>query len=246
MLRSPDEAGGHLPPTALSIAERIRAASDHREPAEVVAALLAIAVDLGICDAVGVIGAPSRQALAPVLATDALAADADGLQCRLEAGPAVEALASGRPVVSDDLAADDRWAGATLDAVGALLAMPLNPDRRLGVLTLYRRVPRTFSADDLALAGTLAAHVCVTLRHQSAVDSLVQAIASRTVIGQAQGILMERYRMTADEAFAALTRCSQDRNVKLVVLAQELSTTGRLTGLPSHLERRAPRTGPSA
>lgn len=230
MLRSPDDTGGAGAPSATSMAERVRAASDRREPAAVVAALLAIAVELKICDAAGVIAGHTDRPPVSVVATDELAAAADRFQCHTASGPAIEALTSGVPVVVADLRAA-RGHGDGLAAVGALLALPLDPERGSGVLTLYRRTPRSFSADELAAAGELAAHLCVTLRHQAAVGTLLQAIASRTVIGQAQGILMERHRLTAAEAFAVLTRCSQDRNVKLAVLADELTTTGRLAGL---------------
>ncbi len=47
-------------------------------------------------------------------------------------------------------------------------------------------------------------------------------MAGRTVIGQAQGILMERFAVDADQAFAYLRRVSQDTNRKLVDLAQDL------------------------
>ncbi len=54
------------------------------------------------------------------------------------------------------------------------------------------------------------------------------ALANADVIGQAKGILMERFKVDADQAFALLTRVSQDRNVKLHVLATELTRTGSL------------------
>ena len=59
------------------------------------------------------------------------------------------------------------------------------------------------------------------------------AIDSRNLIGQAQGILMERYRLTPGKAFAVLRRLSQDLNTKIAVLAEELVSTGQLPGLPA-------------
>ena len=62
-------------------------------------------------------------------------------------------------------------------------------------------------------------------------QNLWQAIDSRNLIGQAQGILMERFGLTPDSAFAVLRRYSQHHNRKLAVLAEELVTTGRLSGV---------------
>jgi len=70
------------------------------------------------------------------------------------------------------------------------------------------------------------------LTHQ--IEHLERALVSRDVIGQAKGILMERYRITADEAFEKLRTASQRQNRKLAVLAEELATTGQcLPDLPA-------------
>jgi AmiR/NasT family two-component response regulator len=53
-------------------------------------------------------------------------------------------------------------------------------------------------------------------------------MATRTLIGQAQGILMERLKMTPDRAFAVLSRLSQERNEKLRNVARQLVETGEL------------------
>jgi len=59
------------------------------------------------------------------------------------------------------------------------------------------------------------------------VEHLQRALASRDVIGQAKGILMERYRITADEAFEKLRLASQHANRKLNGVAEELAATGQ-------------------
>ena len=48
------------------------------------------------------------------------------------------------------------------------------------------------------------------------------ALASRDIIGQAKGILTHRDNLTGLQAFAALTRASQETNVKLVTVARWL------------------------
>ena len=62
-------------------------------------------------------------------------------------------------------------------------------------------------------------------------QDLWRTIDSRNLIGQAQGILMQRYDLTAAKAFAVLRRYSQHHNIKLVVLAEQLTSTGHLPGL---------------
>lgn len=64
------------------------------------------------------------------------------------------------------------------------------------------------------------------------VDQLMAAIQSRDVIGQAKGILMERYGLTSDQAFQVLVSASSNSNVKLHDVALELVATGMLSGLP--------------
>ncbi len=55
-------------------------------------------------------------------------------------------------------------------------------------------------------------------------------MAMRNLIGQVQGILMERFKVTAEQAFAALSRVSQESNVKLRDVAQRLIDTGETPG----------------
>ena len=60
------------------------------------------------------------------------------------------------------------------------------------------------------------------IRYAGEVEDLRQAMETRQKIGQAVGIVMERYELTDARAFAFLTRLSNDRNVKLRLIAQEL------------------------
>jgi AmiR/NasT family two-component response regulator len=63
-------------------------------------------------------------------------------------------------------------------------------------------------------------------------DNLQSALESRAVIDQAKGILMERHKLTDDQAFQVLARISMQNNIKLRVVAEELVLTGQLPGLP--------------
>jgi AmiR/NasT family two-component response regulator len=60
---------------------------------------------------------------------------------------------------------------------------------------------------------------------------------SRAVIEQAKGVLIERYRLTEDQAFAVLIRSSQTNNVKVRDIADHLVSTGELLGQTEHAHR---------
>lgn len=77
-------------------------------------------------------------------------------------------------------------------------------------------------------ASWFAAHAAVACAAAQRESALERALASRGLVGQAQGILMERGRLTADQAFAALQRTSQEGNVKLAEVARRLVETGDL------------------
>ena len=114
----------------------------------------------------------------------------------------------------------------------SLLAIRLLADRTLGALNLYARLPRAYGATDRATGVIFATHAGIALAAVEArteahrVEHLEQALSSRELIGQAQGILMERERITPDQAFDVLRRASQHLNVKLREVAQHLVDTG--------------------
>jgi AmiR/NasT family two-component response regulator len=75
---------------------------------------------------------------------------------------------------------------------------------------------------------TIAAMAAVVLAKSINDDQLVRALETRTHIGQATGILMERYDLDAERAFEVLRRISSQTNTKLRDLAVEIVTTRRL------------------
>jgi GAF domain-containing protein len=98
----------------------------------------------------------------------------------------------------------------------------------LGVLQLFNTEPYAFETDDDAVAHILARHASVALANARQEATLRQAIDARKLVGQAQGILMERFGIDSDQAFAVLRRYSQDHNIKLRDVAQRLIKTRRL------------------
>jgi GAF domain-containing protein len=154
------------------------------------------------------------------------------LQIETGEGPMLAAL-SGDTIAVPDVAADDRWPrwqSVAADAgIGSVLHVPMTAsDRITGVLSLYNTRPKAFTIDDEAIAHILARHASVavaTARHEVA---MVHAVDARKLVGQAMGMLMERFDMNADQAFAALRRYSQDTNTKLRDVAQQLVETRKL------------------
>jgi GAF domain-containing protein len=169
-----------------------------------------------------------------VASADALAGQLDEQQYEHETGPCLQALARGEVVEAADMTAEDRWDGyptiAMAHGILAVLSTPLIVDSKpVGVLNLYARAPRSFTAVDrqlaTLLAGQAAIAVTAALRHYDEVtlsDNLRIALSSRSIIDQAIGIVMAQRHCGPEEAFVTLRTISQRRNIKLRVVAADL------------------------
>jgi hypothetical protein len=168
-------------------------------------------------------------AMHTLVPTDQLVADADRLQCELGEGPCLDA-ALGTPLVrSDDLAHDARWPTYTPRAVsmgvGGQMALHMFHDTgSLGGLNLYFDRAGVIDAQTVAVAELFAVLAASAMGHARELDGLNSALRTRTSIGKAIGILMERYELDEDRAFQFLVRTSQTGNVKLRVIADEILT----------------------
>lgn len=193
---------------------------------------VALAVELVAgCHQAGVSMVHRRAPIDTAASSDPLVVRGDELQYRLQEGPCLDAIWHHETVHSRDLAGDERWPrwGPAVVAelgVASMLSFQLYTDAdTLGALNLYSRQVDAFDEDDLTAGLVLAAHTAVALAGAQHVEQLRTAALNRTIIGQAQGILMERFRLSADRAFMVLRRVSQDRNVKLHQVAGELVRT---------------------
>ncbi|MCW2838869.1 MAG: hypothetical protein JWR55_352 [Aeromicrobium sp.] len=158
---------------------------------------------------------------------------ADNLQYQLNEGPSVDAATTSRLVLSPDLADDRRWPrwGPAAVELGfrSILSAELHAGgRRIGSINLYGSVERQFSRDDVDIAELFAKHAAAGLAAVSLREGLQNALDSRTIVGQAQGVLMERFSVDADRAFSILRRYSQDGNRKLVEVARDLVESTQL------------------
>jgi GAF domain-containing protein len=150
-------------------------------------------------------------------------------------GKLVPQATTGHALQVTDTSDDIRWpqfcATARASGVHSLLCMPLwINERNLGALTLYSSQTEAFSPGDTRLISLFATLAALALHEAQRTDQLREAISRRDMIGQAKGILIERYRISSDAAFATLARASQATNVKLAEVARHLTETGELLG----------------
>lgn len=158
--------------------------------------------------------------------TDPLLLELDGEQYRLKEGPCYDAAAHTGQVVSSNLASDQRFPQYGRVAVGmgvhAQIGVRLfDTPTSNGALNLYST--RTGAFEDVQSLSALFAHqagMAISYAHQ--IGTLHEAVQTRTMIGQAVGIVMERYNLNDERAFAFLRRLSSHRNVKLRLVAQEI------------------------
>jgi GAF domain-containing protein len=117
----------------------------------------------------------------------------------------------------------------------SVLSIHLFTDHRvLGALNLYYQTRDDFTDDEIEVAKVVAAHASVALAKLRSERDLWRAIDSRHLIGQAQGVLMERFKISPEKSFSVLRRYSQQYNVKLHEVAGNLVRTGRLPGAALH------------
>jgi GAF domain-containing protein len=164
-----------------------------------------------------------------------LAAACDELQQTLGEGPCITSLQTQSLVRVDDMTTETSWprfAAAAADlGLRSLLACQLATARdRLGALNLYSTQPHAFDKNSEVLARAYATHVGVALASAEREANLRQALASREAIGQAIGILIERHKLTASQAFDLMVHISQRTHVRLREIAEELVRTGILPG----------------
>lgn len=160
-----------------------------------------------------------------------MAAFADQLQGELGEGPALDTLWNEETVYVPELADEDRWPtwGARLnDKTGtrSVLTFRLFTLKDvIGALSMYSTEADAFSDEDKVEGLALAAHIAIAVIAAQRLDHYETALDSRTIIGQACGLVMERYDLDADRAFALLARLSTTQNVKLRDVAAELVFT---------------------
>jgi hypothetical protein len=197
------------------------------------------------CDAAGISLLTGTEITTPVY-SGSMALQMDAIQYETAEGPCLDAITKETTVYAEDLIDDPRWPsfGPRAAELGmrSLLACRLSANGTRGALNLYAQLPRAYGATDRTKAVIFAAHAGVALGAAEALkgstdsfdaavlrlEQLNAALVTREVIGQAQGILIERERITADQAFSILRVASQHLNVKLREVALYVVETGEV------------------
>lgn len=174
---------------------------------------------------------PKSRRVRSVAATGPVPKDLDTLQEELQQGPCVDAVHEHMTVRINDFQTEDRWVefiGRVLETtpVRSSLSIQLyTHDSEIDALNLYSERARTFTPhlEDLALA--VAAHAAIGLATARRNDQFQTALASRDIIGQAKGMIMERFAVDAPAAFNLLVKLSQEKNTPLQLIAVQLVDT---------------------
>lgn len=196
---------------------------------------------LSDCDMASIIVREGRETFRTLASTHSAALEVDEAQYEVREGPCLDAVETA--IVHAPSFPDPRWpnlAGRPADSgVGAIVSYGLAAPGRTadnlaaGSLNAYAGTPQAFGDEAREIGLILAAHASVgiqAVREREAFEQLGrqlhEALSSRDVIGQAKGILMERLRITPEDAFDTLRRASQRLNLKLREIAGRLAETG--------------------
>lgn len=160
-----------------------------------------------------------------------LPAQVDALQTETGQGPCLDAAYEHETVRVPDMATEDRWPkfAARASALGAASMLSIQlwvENDNLGALNLYSRTAESFTDESEHVGLLFASHAAIAFAGADKAHHLNIGLARRDLIGQAKGILMERFKITADQAFAILVRTSQGANRKLYDVVEELVATG--------------------
>ncbi|MDQ0736101.1 GAF and ANTAR domain-containing protein [Arthrobacter agilis] len=157
----------------------------------------------------------------------------DALQTETGQGPCLDAVFKQRIVRVPNVRDDPRWPDLAQRAWDAgarsMLSFQLSVDRdNLGALNLYGSEVGEFGEECEQVGLLVAAHAAIALADAQEISNLTAALVNRDVIGQAKGILMERHKLTAHEAFLVLSSASTTTNTRLIEVAEQLAARGDL------------------
>ncbi len=155
----------------------------------------------------------------------------DSLQARLGEGPCIDAAEDVIVTRSNDLSTESRWPTFSPLAVEAGVLSVLSfqlytGNDQVGALNLFAGQPHVFDAESLHLGEVLAAHAAIALVAARRQLQLQSAVASRDLIGQAKGMIMERFSVDAERAFEMLVALSQESNTPVARIAGRIVELG--------------------
>jgi GAF domain-containing protein len=216
---------------AQRMAELARAVSAPRTVDEVLSDVTAAAQELVPgTDTAGVLLIGKGGKFDSIAGTSDLPLQLDELQMKYNEGPCVEAALDETIVRTDDFREEPRWPrySAAVVEIGVLSGLSFKlytSTRTAGALNLFAFKPNAFDAKDETIGVVLAAHAAAAILASRQGEQLESALSTRDRIGQAKGIIMERYGVNDIQAFDMLRRLSQEGNTKLIDIAQRVIDT---------------------
>ncbi|SNT47413.1 GAF and ANTAR domain-containing protein [Rhodococcoides kyotonense] len=195
----------------------------------------AVTTVIEAADCADVLVVAGRTSFTSHAATNDLPLRLDSLQETLQEGPCVDAARRGVLVRCDDFATDPRWPrfgpeAAKIGVHSGLSFQLYTGDDTLGALNVFAAAPHAFDDRDEELGAVFATHAAMALYTANKSEQFESALASRDLIGQAKGMLIERYSIDSVQAFALLVKISQDANVSVATLADRLVALGSESG----------------
>lgn len=169
----------------------------------------------------------THQTLAP---TSDVMFKLDELQMTTGEGPCLQAALDEIVIRTDDFRHEPRFPNYAPKVVelGLLSALSLKlytADRTAGALNLFGYEPRPWNSEAETIGMVLAAHAASAILASRESEQLQSALSTRDRIGQAKGIIMERFKIDDVRAFEMLRKLSQDTNTKLVDVAHRVIDT---------------------
>lgn len=178
-------------------------------------------------DDAGVLRTHTRSRIETPAATSDVVNRAHQLQIDFDEGPCLDAIEGRATYVTNDVRNDPRWprwgpAAADIGVLSAVGVRLATRERGYGSLNIYAQRLDAFTDRDAEVAEMLAAHATVAFAAAHRTEGLQTALDSRSTIGQAQGILMQKFDIDSEAAFEFLKRISQHENRKLATLAEAI------------------------
>jgi transcriptional regulator with GAF, ATPase, and Fis domain len=161
-------------------------------------------------------------------ATDRYPVLLDEIQQRHAQGPCLSAAWEHHTMRIDDMMREDRWPAYCRDAVEespirSVMSFQLFAHHNsMGALNFYAEHPNAFDDEAAELGLILATHTAIAWNMVRRDEQFRSALASRDIIGQAKGMIMERFKIDAVQAFELLKRLSQSSNTPLTAVARQL------------------------
>jgi GAF domain-containing protein len=178
----------------------------------------------------GITMVSEKDGIRTVAATHPYVVALDDAQRRIQEGPCLTAAWENHTVRVDDLTTEDRWPGYRASALELTPVRSIASfrvfagDHASGALNFFAERPRAFTEDAIELGLIFATHTAIAWGMLRRDEQFRSALASRDDIGQAKGILMERFDIDAVRAFELLKRLSQESNTPLHKIAQRVTS----------------------